>query len=783
MPHAVRASLGVGLMAAVALWGLAACSDDAGTQSVCGNGKVGPGEECDCGTDPDHLPPGCVAPNGAKDSTCSADCRRLTLEQGSLCRNGRDDDEDGDTDCEDSGCASFPDCLPEDCSNEVDDNGDGLTDCDDPECADAQVCAPEDCSNEVDDDGDGHVDCQDEECLEDPACEGIEVCWNGVDDNRDGATDCEDEQCWQEPECSSDENAANGNCDDGLDNDGDGHPDCADPGCANRPPCDTTTCQADAVVEFESVGSFESLTLDLDTDPPTGDLDEPCGGSSSREKVVIVEIHETGRLVVAYEQTGPHEYGLYFPAGSEGGCADALYECFYPTGADQTEGVLDLGIQSPGTYILVVAEPAQGVGGIVEMTISLLASPSEELCGNAVDDDADSTTDCGDLDCYGTDTCQGSACVPDVDLGQLSPGSWAMTDVLDLRSYDADESPSCLPYGGSDLVVGFEIVDSDPTAHLQVFYDQSMTDGGDSVLALFFPGGEGTSCDAAENACRDTLGHGTGVVDFGPLPSGQFFLVAKALAGRAGKLQLMFVYGTAGQEMCDDGVDDDSDGLVDCDDPDCATAERCVVEQCAPGTGDEDGDGLVDCADTDPYDMCQCSYSCRPEHTCDGGQSGQVEHDPEIVFLGTCDVTGQGAVWSGTVDATNWYGPGQPARDDYEECPELAIQDGTPDVVLYFRIVGGAASVQIDYDNGELGVYHLADIRTADQCWPCDAGGQVYCARMPNEVSVSGSWNLDNLSPGDYVLIVADDLGYWNTDSDAHSGPFAYTITCRSAGP
>jgi hypothetical protein len=54
-------------------------------------------------------------------------------------------------------------------------------------------------------------------------------------------------------------------------------------------------------------------------------------------------------------------------------------------------------------------------------------------------------------------------------------------------------------------------------------------------------------------------------------------------------------------EVCDGGADDDCDGLVDCADPDCATAAACVpqpTETCG-NCVDDDGDGLVDWADPD----------------------------------------------------------------------------------------------------------------------------------------------------------------------------------------
>ncbi|MEM9833425.1 MAG: gliding motility-associated C-terminal domain-containing protein [Bacteroidota bacterium] len=50
---------------------------------------------------------------------------------------------------------------------------------------------------------------------------------------------------------------------------------------------------------------------------------------------------------------------------------------------------------------------------------------------------------------------------------------------------------------------------------------------------------------------------------------------------------------------CNDGIDNDGDGLPDCQDPDCSTATNCGdTEICNDGI-DNNGDGLVDCEDGD----------------------------------------------------------------------------------------------------------------------------------------------------------------------------------------
>ncbi len=53
---------------------------------------------------------------------------------------------------------------------------------------------------------------------------------------------------------------------------------------------------------------------------------------------------------------------------------------------------------------------------------------------------------------------------------------------------------------------------------------------------------------------------------------------------------------------CDDGRDNDCDGTLDCEDPDCRSPGQCgcapIETQCSDGQ-DDDCDGVVDCADED----------------------------------------------------------------------------------------------------------------------------------------------------------------------------------------
>ena len=82
-------------------------------------------------------------------------------------------------------------------------------------------------------------------------------------------------------------------------------------------------------------------------------------------------------------------------------------------------------------------------------------------------------------------------------------------------------------------------------------------------------------------------------------------------------------------EDCGNGIDDDGDGLVDCDDPDCSG--NACQEVCDDGK-DNDGDGFVDCADTD---CPPCQEICN--NGLDDDRDGLIDcADPECAGDAAC---------------------------------------------------------------------------------------------------------------------------------------------------
>lgn len=72
------------------------------------------------------------------------------------------------------------------------------------------------------------------------------------------------------------------------------------------------------------------------------------------------------------------------------------------------------------------------------------------------------------------------------------------------------------------------------------------------------------------------------------------------------------IMGGGGLEICDNGIDDDGDGFVDCVDFDCCGIEDCGIcleVNCDNGI-DDDGDGFIDEDDFDCFSdlFCMCDY-------------------------------------------------------------------------------------------------------------------------------------------------------------------------------
>ena len=192
----------------------------------------------------------------------------------------------------------------------------------------------------------------------------------------------------------------------------------------------------------------------------------------------------------------------------------------------------------------------------------------ETECDDGVDNDGDGVADCADYDCGGG--CGLVECA-DADLGELFPVH------LDGSTAGAgdDAAPSC-GEGGEDRA--FLWTAPDDGVYLLD------TDGStiDTLLAVHLEPNdpEVTSCGGPEIQCNDDVGFS---------PASRIALLAFAGeryrivvdGAQPGHFQLHVTEAPPSEAaLCDNGVDDDGDFLVDCDDDDCAGTGACPPAGC-----------------------------------------------------------------------------------------------------------------------------------------------------------------------------------------------------------
>jgi hypothetical protein len=544
---------------------------------------------------------------------------------------GFDGDSDGIADCEDieecdgidnngdgiidegfdSDQDYLPDCLDEEECDGRDNDGDGLIDCADPDVLDSDgdgYCICDDCDDSdalmglEDADGDGYSscdgDCDDSDLSVGPGAS--EVC-DGIDNDCDGYSD----------DADSDVDASTANVI-YLDADGDGYGDPAESATACITPAgyvgNADDCNdEDAEISPAAVEICDGMDNDCDTlvDDLDGDVD-------------------MASLVSVYPDSDGDGYG-----------DDALAEstCSLPIGYAFDGGDCDDG--------------EAGISPAAEEVCDGLDNDCDVDTDESLDGDGDSQSicdgDCDDFDettytgaeesCDGLDNdCDGSVPTEEsdsdgdgyMDCVGLTCSTYGMTWAL--NDYDAALGVSkvgcsnCDPYRGDH-----DCNDSIPILCIQMAglpnpgVGSSDWSGGYIDITDPVQGCALTSITAADAICADRFGSGWRMAEFHDAN-------AWALWGE-GEIPYEWT--------CNDGIDDDGDGLTDCDDSDCVDEGSCDETDCTDGV-DDDGDGLLDCDDPD----CMADSSCAAysyEVDCVEGSSNEADLDDDGDGLLNCD--------------------------------------------------------------------------------------------------------------------------------------------------
>ncbi|MCK5799143.1 MAG: hypothetical protein KAI47_18245, partial [Deltaproteobacteria bacterium] len=368
------------------------------------------------------------------------------------------------------------------------------------------------------------------------------------------------------------------NCKNGIDDDGDGAIDCADLDCVFTPGCTTQNCTYDVNLGSLVINGPAKKTT-VNTGNSGDEIDEKCAAGGGNDIVIRVVMPSAGGIDVTVFQKGWHVLGMHRDKGPGTTCTADTGSCFDTNG---TPGfTIEYGSVEKGVYYFVVEALKPGTGGKVSLSFSAFNLRGPELCANQIDDDGDGLIDCLDPDCAGVVGCPGPVCTPEFKTGPLAVGAPPVTFQIDTTSANNDQMASCALGGGKDRVVEVQLTE---VSGLRVSAFQFF---GDQVLGLYAAGAPRDPCDKNEINCADLkTGSLGGNFIFPNLQPGKYYVVVEAFQpGKEGKMQLsLSATPDHAQEICNNGKDDDGDGLIDCQDANCSTKPICQGQTCTPDT-------------------------------------------------------------------------------------------------------------------------------------------------------------------------------------------------------
>jgi hypothetical protein len=370
-------------------------------------------------------------------------------------------------------------------------------------------------------------------------------------------------------------------CNNGIDDDMNGLVDCADSACISSPLCVGSECTPDANVGALVLGAPAKM-ITVNTAASTSRYQVTCAGASAgADRAVLFTVPVASTVDVVFNQGGDHVFGLFAmpPAGLA--CDDKEKDCFNP---GLPAGEFAITALPAGQYLLIVKATSPQQTGLVSLRLSI--SPNGrgdvEICGNGIDDDGDGLTDCMDPDCFGVGNCTASVCTPDTNAGSFTPGpnpasaGTIQTLTIDTTTGKNLYQTDCSHGDGKEKVVRLNL-----TAPMSLGIN--CTETGSHVFQLSRQLQPLDACNANSLNCADPE-----VLPFGcsfaipNLQPGTYNLIVQAFQpGSEGSVTLtLSAFGDAIREICNNGVDDDGDGLIDCMDLKCVTDASCAKFAC-----------------------------------------------------------------------------------------------------------------------------------------------------------------------------------------------------------
>ena len=288
------------------------------------------------------------------------------------------------------------------------------------------------------------------------------------------------------------------------------------------------------------------------------------------------------------------------------------------------------------TYHLVV-DGYTGSAGTFTLAVTCGTVPvgdDDDAVGDdddAVGDDDDATGDDDDAtgdDDDATSEPIGSAgvCSPDLALTGPSVDSWANNGT---GSTNAIDTYSCVGWDESGPEYVYEYtatVNGQATVHIDELPDSIIEYvlGSMDNLDVFILSPAG-GCSA--NSC---VAYHDDTVSWTVTAGSTWYVVVDGYQGDSSPFDITITEAGNGplpppstESSCADGLDDDADGLVDCDDSDCGSASACQVGTCIPAR-------IIDCGGSDSWNNgATGSWELIDTYAC----TGWNESGPEVTYL------------------------------------------------------------------------------------------------------------------------------------------------------